>query len=220
MHSRILAVAVAVAAVLLATFLVVQALEITLLEDPRPALDGEGLAGAALGVGLLVADALLPVPSSLVMIALGALYGPLVGALLSLAGRFGMAVVGLAIGRAGAPVFFKLIGESRRRYAESLIERWGALALVFSRPVPILAETVALTAGAARLPWRRALPAALVGSLPEAIVYGLLGSAAASTAHGAAVWVGFLVVGTLFRLAELRQRRKAGDSSGTTITAT
>ena len=207
-HRRLFAAGGAVLVTLLSVFLVVRALGVTVLEDPRPELVGAGAAGAFLGVGLLVADAVLPVPSSLVMISLGALYGPFAGALLSLAGRFAMAVVGLALGRAGAGVLVKLIGARRQAHAEDLVSRWGALAIVFSRPVPLLAETVVLVAGAARMPWRRALAAAFVGSLPEAIAYGFVGAAAASAANGALVWIGFLVVGTLFRLVELLHRRR------------
>ena len=218
-YAPLFSVTAAVCAVFLAGFLVVEALEVTLLEDPRPAL-GDGMAAAGLGVGLLVADALLPVPSSLVMISLGALYGPVVGALLALAGRFGMAVAGFALGRAGAPIFVKLIGTARRAHAESLVERWGALAIIFSRPVPILAETVVLTAGAARLRWRVVLPAALVGSLPEAIAYGAIGAAAASAANGAAVWLAFVVVAIGFRLVIRRQRIRSQRTSATIASST
>ena len=147
------------------------------------------------------------------MISLGALYGPVVGALLSLVGRFGMAVAGFALGRAGAPIVVKLIGDARRAHARALLERWGALAIIFSRPVPLLAETVVLVAGASRLRWRVALPAALVGSVPEAVAYGMIGAAAASAANGALVWLGFLVVGTLFRLFEVLHRRRSRAAS-------
>ncbi len=128
-----------------------------------------------------------------------------------------MAVAGLALGRAGAPVLVKLIGHPRSAHAEALVERWGALAIIFSRPVPLLAEAVVLTAGASRLRWRVALPAALVGSLPEAVAYAMVGAAAESAANGALVWLGFLVVGTLFRLAELLHRRRSERTSATPV---
>lgn len=202
-------VVAAVLGVFSSVFLLVEALGVTLLQDPRPALSEGGFGAALVGVGLLVVDAVLPIPSSLVMISLGALYGPVAGALLSLVGRFGMAVTGFALGRGGAPVLVKLIGAPRRVHAETLVERWGALAIIVSRPVPLLAETVVLTAGASGLRWRVALAAAFVGSVPEAIAYAVVGAAAASTAHGALVWLGFLVVGTLFRLFELLHRRRS-----------
>ncbi len=213
------AIVAAVAAVLLSAFLLVQALGVTLLQDPRPSLAAGGAAAAVLGVGLLVADAVLPVPSSLVMISLGALFGAVAGSLLALGGRFGMAVVGFAVGRAGAPVLVKLIGRARREHAGELLERHGALAIVLSRPVPLLAETVVLTAGAAGMSWRLALAAAFVGSIPEAIAYGMVGAAAATFAHGALVWLGFLVVGTVFRLLELHHRRRRRRRTASPISA-
>jgi uncharacterized membrane protein YdjX (TVP38/TMEM64 family) len=204
---RLALLGASVLAVLLSSFLVVEALGVTVLEDPSSAMDGGGAWPGVVGVLLLVADAVLPVPSSLVMISLGALYGAALGALLSFVGRFGMAVAGLALGRAGAPIVVKLIGRPRELHAKGLVDRWGAFAIIVSRPVPLLAEAVVLAAGAAKLPWRVALPAAAVGSLPEAIAYGAVGAAAASATNGALVWLAFLVVGTLFRLGELAVRR-------------
>ena len=196
----------AVLAVLLSSFLAVEALKVTVLDDPSTALEHGGAGAAVLGVALLVADALLPVPSSLVMISLGALYGAALGTALAFAGRLGMGLVGLALGRAGAPYVMKLIGAPRGDHAGGLVERWGAFSIIVSRPVPLLAEAVVLAAGAARLPWRRALSAVAVGSLPEAVAYGGVGAAAASATEGALVWLAFLAVGTLFRLGELALR--------------
>lgn len=204
---RLVVLGASVLAVLLSSFLVVAALNVTLLEDPSSGMEGGGIRPGVLGISLLVADAVLPVPSSVVMISLGALYGAPLGALLSFVGRFGMAVLGFALGRAGTPIVAKLIGRPRERHAESLVRRWGAFAIIVSRPVPLLAEAVVLAAGAAKLPWRVALPAAIVGSVPEAIAYGAVGAAAATATNGALVWLAFLAVGTLFRLGELAVRR-------------
>jgi uncharacterized membrane protein YdjX (TVP38/TMEM64 family) len=211
--------ALAVLALFASAFLLVAAFEITILRDPTPSLDRGGVAGAALGVALLVGDAVLPVPSSLVMISLSALYGPWLGIPLAVLGRFGMAIGGFAAGRRGAPLFMRFVAEPERAFARDLVERWGAVAIVVSRPVPLLAETVVVLAGAARLPWRQALPAALLGSLPEAIAYGLIGAAAATFANGALVWIAFLVVGTLLRIA-LRYRAKSQTTSAISSTRT
>ncbi|MDP9419663.1 MAG: hypothetical protein M3P53_05890 [Actinomycetota bacterium] len=54
-----------------------------MLVDPSGYMDAS-LAAAALGVGLLVADIVLPVPSSVVMVAHGALFGLRLGAVLSM----------------------------------------------------------------------------------------------------------------------------------------
>lgn len=199
---------VSVLAFLLTLFLVAAALGMSVLDDPTPMLTGGGWEAAALAVTLLVADALLPVPASVVMISLGALYGPVWGIALSLLGRFAMGVAGFAIGRRGGPLLRRAIPAERERiYAEQLVERWGGVAIVLSRPVPLLAETTMLLAGAAGLRWRVALAAAFVGAVPEAVAYGLIGAYAASAENGVIVWIGFLFVAGVFRLIERRLAR-------------
>jgi uncharacterized membrane protein YdjX (TVP38/TMEM64 family) len=190
---RYAAFAGAVFALFATTWLVVEALAVPLLVDPEATLDRGGLGAAAVGFGLLVADAVIPVPSSVVMIALGSLYGAPAGIALSLAGRTTMALVGFGLGRRSERVMER-IRPADREWAEALLERRGALAIVVSRPLPLLAETVTVLAGASRMPWRRAALAALVGSLPEAVAYGLAGSLAASFPQGAVLWLSFALI--------------------------
>jgi uncharacterized membrane protein YdjX (TVP38/TMEM64 family) len=161
-------------------FFLVEALGVPLLVDPTPWLNHGGVWAAALGVGLLVADVVLPVPSSLVMVAHGALFGVTGGTLLSLAGSTGAAMFGFWIGRRGGSLLERLVTTEERARADLLLERWGALAIIVTRPVPLLAETVAIMAGASRLGWGRALLAALAGSLPPALLYALTGAAVAN----------------------------------------
>lgn len=60
----------------LATFGILTAFHVPFMEDPTAWMKGRGGWIAALtGVALLIADVFLPVPSSLVMIAHGALFG-------------------------------------------------------------------------------------------------------------------------------------------------
>nr|MDQ3823315.1 VTT domain-containing protein [Actinomycetota bacterium] len=138
---------------------------------------------------------------------------------LSLVGRFGMAVAGFELGRRGGPLFERAVPSWERAHATSLVERWGAVAIIVSRPVPILAETTTILAGASGLRRRVALAAAFVGSLPEAVAYGLVGAAAASAANGALVWLGFLVVAGAFRLFERRQRLARAASAPPAVEA-
>ena len=53
-----------------------------LLTDPQAAMRAAGAAAAFLGLGLLTADVVLPVPASVVMVANGALFGLVPGAAL------------------------------------------------------------------------------------------------------------------------------------------
>ncbi|MFN7999785.1 MAG: VTT domain-containing protein [Acidobacteriota bacterium] len=191
-------------------FLLVEALRVPILTDPSSLLNRGGVVAALVGVGLLVADVLLPVPSSLVMVAHGALFGVWLGTLLSLLGSVGAALFGFALGRRGSVWLDKLISPSERARADGLLTRWGALAIVLTRPVPLLAETVMLMAGASPMSWRQALLAAAAGSLPPALLYALTGAIAASFENGALMF-GFilLVTGAFWWLSRFLERRPA-----------
>lgn len=183
-----LMIGVVVAVVSVAGFAVVEMLHVPVLSDPSTVLDGRrAMVAAALGAALLVTDVVAPVPSSLVMVAHGALFGAGLGTALSLTGRIGATAAGAALGRAGRRRADP--DESQRRRAEELVGRWGPVAVVLSRPVPVLAETVSVVAGAAHMPWPRLLGAAALGALPEAILYGLAGSMAASFGSASLVFV-------------------------------
>lgn len=184
----------------LALFGVAAALDLPLLADPGPWLAERGWIAALAGVGLLVADVLLPVPSSLVMIANGALFGVAAGTALSLAGSMGAALAGFLLGRRGSALVARFVPEDERRRAGALLQRWGDLAIVVSRPVPILAETVAVLAGTSPLGWGRMTAAALAGSLPAALIYAATGAAAATLGDTAAVFALVLLVAGVFWL--------------------
>lgn len=190
-----------------ALFGLAAALDLPLLADPGPWLAEPGWVAALAGVGLLIADVVLPVPSSLVMIANGALFGVAAGSALSLAGSLGAALAGFALGRRGSAFVARFLPEDERRRASSLFTRWGDLAIVLSRPVPILAETVAVLAGASPLGWGRMAAAALAGSLPAAVVYAVTGATAATLGDTAAIFALVLVVAGAVWLAGMRLRR-------------
>lgn len=170
-------------------FIVVEALGVPLLTDPTPWMGRGGALAASVGVGLLVADVLLPVPSSLVMVAHGALFGVAVGTLLSLAGGVGAALFGFAIGRRGGRLMERLVTPAERERADRLLKRWGALAIIVTRPVPMLAEAVAIMAGTSSLGWGRVALASLAGSLPPALLYAITGASVANLQSTALVFV-------------------------------
>ncbi len=159
-------------------FLLVEALGVAALTNPTPWLASGGWLAASISVGLLVADVLLPVPSSLIMIANGAVFGVPLGALISLLGSTGAMTVGFAIGRRGGALFERLVPLEERKRFEPLVRRWGALIIILTRPIPLLSETVAVLAGASPIGYARALLAASAGALPAAILYALTGAVA------------------------------------------
>lgn len=187
MH-RYLWITLALAATFLAGFGIAEGLGVPLLTDPLPALRGAGALAGAVGVGLLVADVVLPVPSSVIMLAHGALFGIWVGSVLSLIGSVGCSLMGFAIGRAGRVNVRRFVSEAEYARASRLLGRWGMVAIVATRPVPIVAEVVSIIAGTTpALRWWQIAVASIAGSLPPAIAYAVAGHLATKTVG--ALWV-------------------------------
>jgi len=197
---RYLLVIVALIAFFLVLFFIVEALGIPLLSDPIPWMKNDGVLAASLGVGLLIADVLLPVPSSLVMVAHGALFGVVVGTLLSLLGSVGAALFGFAIGRRGGKFLDRGVTPTERSRAKYMLARWGPLAIIVTRPIPLLAEAVAIMSGASSLGWGTVALASIAGSLPPALLYALTGAAVASFQNTSLMFAVVLVAAGLFWL--------------------
>ena len=179
-------------------YFVAEALELPVLTDPSPWLKEASPVVAVGSVLLLTSDVFLPVPSSLVMAANGALFGVVPGAVLSLAGSLGSALLAFALGRAGSPLLDRLVTPEERRRADRLLARWGATAIVVTRPVPVVAEAVAILAGASPFGWGRMALATLAGSLPAAVLYALVGAGAQNLASSFLVFFVVLAIGGVF----------------------
>jgi uncharacterized membrane protein YdjX (TVP38/TMEM64 family) len=177
---------------LLAAFCLVTALDFPILSNPDSWLDRGGAPAAAVGLGLLLFDVFIPVPSSVIMIANGALFGVAIGTLLSLVGSTGAALVGYWTGRRGESVVARFIPAEERGQAARLLQRWGIFAIIISRPVPILAETLAIIAGVAGIGGRRVFIAALIGGIPAAFLYAIAGATISGAGKG--IYVFLLVV--------------------------
>lgn len=193
--------------VFLALFGVVEALGVPVLTSEQPLPAEGGVAAAALGVGLLLVDVLLPVPSSVVMVGHGALFGVLTGTALSLLGSVGAAALGFALGRRGGPLLARLVTPGERARADALLARWGGMAIVATRPIPLLAETVAILAGTSPMTWPRLLGAAAAGSLPPALAYAMTGASAAALGDGFLMFGLVMLVTGGFWLAAWRAAR-------------
>jgi uncharacterized membrane protein YdjX (TVP38/TMEM64 family) len=195
-----------IAALLLGVFLtlllLVEALNVPLLEEPSSWLGEAGVLTGVVGVSLLVADVALPVPSSMVMVAHGALFGVKVGTLLSLAGSMGATLAGFGIGRRSELLIARLTKSEERAWANRVFARWGALAIVVTRPIPLLAETVAILAGTTSLGWVRTTLAAFAGSLPAALLFAMAGAVTASFQNRALLLLALLIGAGTFWLVD------------------
>lgn len=136
---------------------------------------GTGWAAAA-GVGLIVSDIFLPVPSTAVMAGLGVLYGPFVGGVLSAFGSILAGSLGYGLCRALGPRTAEwLAGQSGIAQARALFDRWGLPLVAVSRWVPVLPKTVAFLAGLIRMPFPRFVAALACGAVPLGFVFATAG---------------------------------------------
>ncbi len=198
--------------ILLTAFWLVQALGFPLLTRPDALMERGGTFAALLGVGLLIVDVVLPVPASLVMMANGAQFGPIAGTLLSLVGSVGAGVGGFLLGRWGGPLLDRIMSPSERRRATALLERWGGLAIVLTRPLPILAEVTSILAGTSSMRWGPMMSATLVGSLSAATLYSVAGATAARLDSPVLIFIAVLAMAGLFWIVSRLQIRAASGS--------
>jgi uncharacterized membrane protein YdjX (TVP38/TMEM64 family) len=138
--------------------------------DKQEGRFGVGVVGAA----LLAADVFLPIPSTVVGTLLGAQLGFWEGSFWAWLGLVAGNLLGYVAGRAAL-----------RQVGMELPAWQTGLALFVSRPIPILAEAVAIAAGAGGVPLRTFAWASVAGNAIFAMALGGSGAALLS-AH----WVG------------------------------
>lgn len=147
-------------------------------------LRGAGAWGWAAGIGLLVADLLLPVPGTVVMSALGYVYGALLGGLIATTGSLLAGICGYGVGRlCGERTARKLLGDLDFERGRILCAK-GGWVIAMSRALPILPEALACTAGLVRMPFGRFVVAMLCGSMPMGFMFAGIGA----FGHEAPMW--------------------------------
>lgn len=128
------------------------------------------------GIGLLIGDLFLPLPATLIMSALGFLYGPLIGGILASLGSFlsGLLAYGLcrALGRKGA---LYILGEQDLAKGEQLFKNSGGWIVALSRWLPVFPEIVACMAGLNQMRARSFSIALVCGSIPLGFVFAFIG---------------------------------------------
>lgn len=155
-----------------------------------------------MGIGLIVGDLVLPIPTPPVMSTMGTLYGTLLGGVIAASGSVlaGMFAYGVArlMGERGARLL-----ASERELAEfrRFFESWGTAGIIASRALPIVPEVLTLLAGMARMSFGRFVVALVIGSIPVGLVLAWAGAQAGHsstlllvlTLIPAGLWVAYLL---------------------------
>jgi uncharacterized membrane protein YdjX (TVP38/TMEM64 family) len=132
----------------------------------------------ALGIALIWADVVLPIPQTAVIAALGIIYGTLLGGLLGSLGLITGGLLGYGLMLTSARRFAqRFVGPRSLRKMESLFNRGGAWAIVLTRSLPYsVPEAMVFLAGLAGMPMREFTAALTIGSVPTAFVFAGIGA--------------------------------------------
>ena len=143
------------------------------------------------------------------MLVNGMLFGVVGGTLLSVAGGGSAALIGFWIGKSGGHAGRRWLGEEALSRANSFFQRHGMVAVIVSRPIPILAEAVTIIAGIARMPMRRFLVAVLLGLLPTAIIYAVAGAYTLNVQAGIYVFMAVMMLaGAVWVVGKVMMQRQ------------
>src|SRR5687767_14430034 len=121
-------------------------------EEGLQRLQGFGDWAWLVGIGLIVADLVLPVPSTAVIAGLGMIYGPLVGGLVGGAGSTLAGLVAYGGCRLLGERFVNfLVGPQAVARLAGFFEKHGTWAIALSRWMPLLPEALCCLAGMTRM---------------------------------------------------------------------
>lgn len=129
------------------------------------------------GIVLLVGDLVLPVPGTVVMSALGLVYGWFWGGVASAAGSALSGVVAYWLCRLfGHRAALWLAGEEGLKKGEQVFQgNKGGWIVALSRWMPVLPEAVACLAGLAGMSWRKFWISLLCGTVPLGFTFAAIG---------------------------------------------
>jgi uncharacterized membrane protein YdjX (TVP38/TMEM64 family) len=132
----------------------------------------------AMGIALIWADLVLPVPQTVVIAALGIIYGTVLGGLLGSVGLITGGLLGYVLMVTSARrIVQRLVGPQSLNTMEDLFKRAGPWAIVLTRSLPYsIPEAVVFLAGLAGMRMGKFSAALTVGSLPTAFVFAAIGA--------------------------------------------
>jgi uncharacterized membrane protein YdjX (TVP38/TMEM64 family) len=158
----------------------------------------------------LLADIVLPIPSSFVLTTTGYALGLPLGTAVGFIGLSSASLAGYGLGRyAGGPLAQRVVGRAQLDRFAALSARHGDWLLVAFRAMPVLAEATTILAGISRMALPRFFALVSVGNLVVAFVYAWIGAVSAGQssfifASVASIVLPVLVVLALRRAARVR----------------
>jgi uncharacterized membrane protein YdjX (TVP38/TMEM64 family) len=171
------------------------------LEGSVAWLESAGPWAWAAGIGLLMVDLFLPIPGTVVMSALGFLYGAIWGGCFAATGSFLAGLCGYGLGRLFGENFSRRwLGNEDFEKGKHLFSKRGGWVIALSRALPILPEVLSCTAGLVRMPFGKFSLALACGSVPMGFIFAAIGAMGRDTPMWAMLF-SLLFPGLLWLLA-------------------
>lgn len=160
-------------------------------EQTQQLLEENRWLAGPIGAGLLMSDLLLPIPTTIIIGALGAVLGIAAGTFWGWVGLNLAAWFGYGLARWKGSSWASVSPEEHDRYA-GWFDHSGGWAVLLSRWLPILPEVLSILAGLYGMSTKRFAIAVGLGSLPPAWMYAWIGA----TAQEAPLRAVSLLIGT------------------------
>lgn len=138
-----------------------------------------GVGGIFLFIAIMGLQGLIiPLPSELVLLSAGIIWGWLYGGLMGVVGSMAAALLCYYISRRGGrPLAEKFVGKRAINLADDFIHKYGIFAIIIARFLPFIAfDPISYAAGLVDLDTKRYSVGTLIGSFPRAFFYSFLGA--------------------------------------------
>jgi len=121
---------------------------------------------------------LVPIPSEIVLIAAGIIWGVILGGIMGIIGSMAAAILCFYISKKGGrPLAEKFVGKSGIDMADDFIHRYGMGAIIIARFLPFIAfDPISYASGLVDMDVKKYSLGTLIGSIPRAFFYSWLGS--------------------------------------------
>ena len=196
-RARVAALIAALAGAFLVTMVAVENFGPRFIVEPSSWQSEATVVVAMLSVALLASDVVLPVPSSIVLVANGAVFGVVVGCIISTLGLVAGALLGYWLGWRGADGAERLVGIEGSDWLTARTARHGFWVVGATRGVPLASEITAVLSGATGMPLRRFILAAVVGAGAASAPMAFVGARAISIGSGVTLAVAATFAGAV-----------------------
>ncbi len=138
-----------------------------------------GFIGIFLFIAIMAIQGLLvPIPSEIVLLATGMIWGWALGGLLGIIGSMTAALLCFYVSKKGGrPLAKKLVGENAINMADDLIQKYGIKVIIISRFIPFISfDVISYASGLVDIDVKSYSIGTLIGSIPRAFFYSIWGA--------------------------------------------